>query len=70
MSTGVATKPDLQNPRFATNENLDFRFALLDFRIKSLESELLRAAASQRQCFNYLLGAMLFSSFCLLLASR
>ncbi|HWN07267.1 MAG TPA: hypothetical protein VNO53_08900 [Steroidobacteraceae bacterium] len=70
MSTGLAADPGLQDPGLVTNENLDIRLALLDSRIKSLESELLRAAANTRECFYYLLGAMLFSSFCMLLALR
>jgi hypothetical protein len=48
--------------------NMDHRIAMLDLTIDSLQRELADAAATQRQCVLALVGAMVFGSFCMLLA--
>jgi len=48
--------------------DMDHRFAMLDLTIDSLQRELSHAAATQRQCVLALLGSMVISSFCVLLA--
>jgi hypothetical protein len=47
---------------------MDHRIAVLDLTIESLQRELSDTAATQRQCFRTLVGAMLVSSFCVMLA--
>jgi hypothetical protein len=41
---------------------------MLDLTIDGLQRQLADAAATQRQCVHALVGAMVFSSFCMLLA--
>lgn len=78
MSSALATL-DFENPRLATRQDvamlrqelghevrllkqdLDHRFAMLDLKIS-------HAAATQRECVLALSGALVFSSFCVLLA--
>lgn len=47
---------------------MDHRIAMLDLTIDSLQRKLADAAATQRQCIHALVGAMVITSFCVLLA--
>lgn len=48
--------------------DMDHRIAMLDLTIDSLQRELADAEATQRQGFRSVIGAMVISSFCMLLA--
>jgi hypothetical protein len=48
--------------------NMDHRIAMLDLTIDSLQRQLAEAEVTQRQCFRALVGAMVISSVCMLLA--
>ncbi len=47
--------------------DMDHRFAMLDLTINSLRRDLSHAADTQRQCILALTGALVISSFCMLL---
>lgn len=48
--------------------DMDHRVAMLDLTIDGLQRQLADAAVTQRQCVHALVGAMVFSSICMLLA--
>jgi hypothetical protein len=48
--------------------DMDHRSAMLDLTIDGLQRQLADAAATQRQCIHALVGAMVISGFCMLLA--
>lgn len=66
MST--ALRMELGHEVRVLKPDLDHRLALLELEIDSLRRELSTAVATQRQCLYFLLGAMLFTSFCTMLA--
>lgn len=48
--------------------DMDHRIAMLDLTLDGLQRQLADAAATQRQCVHALVGAMVISSICMLLA--
>ena len=75
MNAVLASRPDLVSLRQDLGHEVrllkldtDHRFAMLDLKIGNLHRELSHAAATQRQCLLTLLGALVITSFCVMLA--
>jgi hypothetical protein len=71
----LATRQDLASLRQELGHevrllklDMDHRYAMLDLKIGNLHRELSHSAATQRQCLLALLGALVITSFCVMLA--
>jgi hypothetical protein len=75
MNAVLASKPDFEYPQLATRHELAMRHLELMHETRMLKGDmdhrfamLLHAADTQRQCILALTGALVISSFCMLLA--